>query len=413
MKRLILTSSLIFTLILLVTFIAILYGKGYRFAFDKSGARFEGTGIMVLSSKPDGALVYINNHLTTATNNTINLAPGEYEVRIEKDGYFGWKKKMIVRKEIVAQANALLFPVAPKLEAVTVSGAKNAVTDPTGTLIAYTVSSSSAALKNGVYVLDMNNRPFIALGSAATQLVSDTQDTLFSQSELSFSPDGSQLIASVSGSFGGSTYLLSTRGFNQNPQDITATISQNEKDWEKQRIEKARRIFDLLPQTLRPLAITVFKNPTPSVEEDKILYTASVSASLPIIKNPRLVAVNATSEERTLKAGSIYVYDIKEDRNYLIYEVKTTDTPKVANTLAEMSQKPPLYTWHPGSNHLIYVKNHTIVLSEFDGQNPTTVYAGPFNNDQVFPWADGSSLVILTNFNIPDAPPNLYRISLK
>ena len=191
MKRVAISTVLILFFITIRTVVAILYAKGYRFLPQNGKGMIEGTGLLVLTSKPDGAKVLVNNHFTTATNNTINLQPGNYDVKIQKDGYFTWEKTIIIKKETVSEANALLFPVAPKLEAVTTTGAENPIMDTTGTLLAYTVSSASAT-KNGVYVIDMSARPLIPFGSASVQIANDVADTM-SKAKLTFSSDGKEL----------------------------------------------------------------------------------------------------------------------------------------------------------------------------------------------------------------------------
>src|SRR5438132_375552 len=133
MKRLIITTILIFIFISIGTVLAILYARGYRLGQNGKNI-IAGTGLVVFTSSPSGARVSINGHFTTATDNTLNLAPGEYDITIQKDGYFDWKKHIIVKNEVVTEANAALFPIAPKLESVTISGASNPVIDPTGTL---------------------------------------------------------------------------------------------------------------------------------------------------------------------------------------------------------------------------------------------------------------------------------------
>jgi hypothetical protein len=50
---------------------------------------------------------------------------------------------------------------------------------------------------------------------------------------------------------------------------------------------------------------------------------------------------------------------------------------------------------------------------DYDGQNKTTIYAGPFIDDYVFSWPDGSKILILTNLGNPSILPNLYTIGLK
>jgi len=395
MIRLIVTTILIFIFISIGTVIAILYARGYRI---NDRTIIAGTGLVVFTSSPDGARVLINGHFTTATNNTLNLAPGNYNIRIEKDGYFPWTKYIIVRNERVTEANATLFPIAPQLDSVTISGATNPVIDPSGTLIAYT-TSASLTQNSGIYILNMNAKPILSLGGLNTQITDDSLDK-FSTSLLSFSPDGTQLIASVSGDLGTTQYLISPNGFNQNPSDITATFSQTQSAWQQESIDRQKKLLDSLPIKVRTLATKYFSNMSYSPEQSRIFYVASVSATLPLLKNPQPISVNSTPENRSIKEGSAYVYDVEDDRNYLLYAKESGKTL-------------PHFVWDPDSSHLIFVIDKTINIIEYDGQNKTTVYAGPFVDDYVYPWPDGSSIVILTNLNIPGVPNNLYRIGLK
>lgn len=395
MKRIVISTIIILFLILLGTTIGIFYARGYRFDPNNPKGILEGTGLLVLTSKPDGSRVYINDHLTTATNNTINLAPGTYQVRIEQDGYFPWKKTIEIKNETVSTANATLYPIAPRLESVTATGALNPTLDGSGAIIAYTVASASAE-KNGIYTLNMSAPTILPLGGGASQIANDLLAP-FSTSMLSFSPDGSQLLASISGTLTSTNYLLSAGSFNSNPKDVTATLPQVLSDWDKQTQLKNKKTIDSLPRKIRVVAQANFGNPVVAPQDDKILYVASQSATIPLILNPRLPGTNSTPETRKIEKGNTYVYDMKEDRNYLIS--KNEDAPR--------------FLWLPDGNHLVYIKGSNINIMEADGQNSTTVYAGPFVDHFVFPWPDGSSLVILTNLNIPGAPNNLYRISLR
>ena len=68
--------------------------------------------------------------------------------------------------------------------------------------------------------------------------------------------------------------------------------------------------------------------------------------------------------------------------------------------------------WFPDSKHLLYVSDNKIHIMEYDGQNNTVIYSGPFAEEFVYPWPDGSKLIINTSFS-PDSPFNLYAITLK
>lgn len=400
MKKQLFISLGILLLMVTATAAIIFYGKGYRFGFNQGTPAVSGTGLLVVTSAPDGAQVFINGHLTTATDNTINLTPGEYNVKIFKDGYFPWAKKITIKKEVVSKADALLLPTAPKLESITNIGVANPLLDPTQTKIAYTVASQSA-LKNGLYVLDMTLRPILTLQSSSVQIATDTI-AQFSQSSFKWSPDSKQILANLP--LTGTNYLLSPNSLNTDQQDITLTLPTVNSLWEKLIAEKQKASMDSLNKKLRPIVLTNFNILDWSGDETKILYVASVSANIPLIINPELIGTDSTPQQRNIQKGSVYVYDIKEDRNYKILDSLPT-------TKSEDSPSPIM--WYPDSKHLVYVHNQKIDLMEYDAGNQITVYAGPFVDSFVFPWPDATKIVILTNLGNPNITPNLYTISLK
>jgi hypothetical protein len=93
------------------------------------------------------------------------------------------------------------------------------------------------------------------------------------------------------------------------------------------------------------------------------------------------------------KDGRVQVYDLKKD---LLYPIG----------------KPHDFIWYPDSEHLILTDESSISSIEVDGTNLTSIYGGSFENFLVFPWPDGSRLVILVNFNKATGS-NLYTITLR
>ena len=60
------------------------------------------------------------------------------------------------------------------------------------------------------------------------------------------------------------------------------------------------------------------------------------------------------------------------------------------------------------------VDGKKIIIAEYDATNRHTVYAGPFAQNFIFPWPNGSRLIILASLNGGSArAPNLYSINLK
>ncbi|MEK7533774.1 MAG: PEGA domain-containing protein [Patescibacteria group bacterium] len=405
MRKQLILPFLIFLFLTIGTVLLVLYGKGYRFESILGKPKLQGTGLLVATSQPDGAQVFINGHLTTATNNTINLPPETYNIKIVKFGYFPWEKTIKIQKEVVSVTGALLFTTAPKLESITEIGVSDPIIDPSGTKLAYTVASQSAR-KNGVYILDMTSRPILTLQSASSQIADDTENS-FSQAKLTWSPDGQELFASLPSPQkpeSPTTYLLKSNGFNQNPQDITETIESILLVWEKERENKEKSRIDGLNTKVKKLINENFKIVSWSQDETKILYTASHSAKLPLIINPALIGTDSTPQERSIQKDSFYVYDIKEDKNYKIGNWKL----EIGNSQGSL----PL-NWFPDSKHLLFVNNRKISIMEYDGTNNTVIFAGPFIDNYAFPWPDGSKIVVLTNLGNTNITPNLYTIGLK
>lgn len=409
-RQFVLSSFLLFVLVSVTTGV-VLYANGYRFSVSSDKAGLSKTGILNASSVPKGAQVYIDGHLTSATDNAINLTPGKYEVTIAKDGYNPWKKDVQIQEQLVSEADAVLFPSAPSLQSISSIGVLSPTLDPSGTKLAFRVASQSA-VKNGIYVLDMSTRSFPVLiaQSASTQIVTDATD-LFSTASLSWSPDGTQILASIPSrvaSNAATTYLLDATTLNAAPRDVTATLSSITADWQtKLADKKVARLASFNPKVRQMITenmhIIAF-----SPDDTKILYEASTSAKLPVIITPRRIGNNLLYETRDLKKGGIYVFDLREDINTKVMETGISsmclDTqPNCVHPL----------TWMPDSSHLLLVHDKKISIMEDDGSNQTLIYAGPFVEPYVYPWPDGSKLVVMTNLNNTANPPTFYTISLR
>jgi dipeptidyl aminopeptidase/acylaminoacyl peptidase len=418
-RRQVIVSALVFLLLISATAGVILYGKGYRIFVQEGEPKVTKTGILNLNSNPDGAAVFVNDrpNPTTSTNDKLDLTPGKYKIKIAKDGYHDWQKDFDIQREVVANANATLFPKAPTLQSISTLGIQSAFIDPTGTKLAFNIASNSAR-RNGIYVFDMTARAFPVLAgqSSATQIADDTVD-IFSQAQLSWSPDGRQIMASISATPDGlpTYYLLAVDRLNEAPQDITATYTSTLELWEEQRSDKELARIKSLRPDLQKFSQQNFRVLSWSPDENKILYQASASAEMPVYRKPRLIGNNNLYERRDLEEGATYVYNIKEDVNTRVLE----PMDKVCTNNADDCVCPPFtkcvspITWFPDSGHLLYVNNKQIQVIEDDGSNLTTLYAGPFVEDYVYPWPDGSKIVMLTNFNNMGVAPTLYSIGLK
>lgn len=384
-RRNIIIVLTVLTLILFSTAV-IIVARGYQ--LDIKNVTLAPTGILVATSDPDGAEVLVNGKLTTATNNTINLTPGKYLVKIQKDGFTPWEKNITIKPEEVFKTNAMLFPSLPDLRPLTLTGAKNPTPSADGGRIAYTIASASAE-KNGLWILDMSRSSLPAglfAGADFRQIASTNFETY------TWSPDGKEIVASTSAQ---APYLLETDRINPSPESMTTVdLAQTRVTWEQLANSRSKAQTIKLPSALFLTLASSSARLQFSPDETKVLYQATSSAVIPPVLTTYLPGTNPTAETRQTTPGQLYVYDIKEDKNYPISNC-------------------PHCTWFPSSRHLLSFSDREIAVREFDGTNKATVYAGPFRNGFVFPWPDSRKIVILTSLNDPTFGENLYTINLR
>ena len=151
------------------------------------------TGLLVANSQPRGASVFVNDKLVTATDDTIDLAPAEYKVRIVKDGFLPWEKNIAIKKEIVKQTEAHLFKNAPDLKPVTSVGAINPTTSPDGAKVVYAVAFASAQTKNGVWVNDLSSQPLNIARNDNWQIARNGIQQNWEDAQYVWSPDSKQV----------------------------------------------------------------------------------------------------------------------------------------------------------------------------------------------------------------------------
>ena len=419
-------KGLLFTLLALLfigggSYFAIQFAKGYRPNIrDK---KIEANGLLVANSFPNGASVFLNDKLTTATDTTLHFPPGDYLVRIIKDGYIPWEKNLKIKKELVTQTNAELFKNAPDLQSLTSTGAINPLPSPDGLKLAFVVASSSAQRKNGLWFFDMQQRT-LSFSSSLRQIAPQSDKYDFTQAGLFWTPDSKQILA-VMGKNNILFDINTTYSIDQF-KDVTAQLPILIKEWENMVWQKKQEQLAKIPKDLQMIATAsadlVFFSP----DEKKMLYTATASATLKEKLIPPLPATSTQTEERELKPNRVYVYDLVEDKNFTLGEALKPDPKTISNNqkylpkrvIKLQQQYYPLYfenfQWYPTSRHLILIEEGKIKMVEYDGTNKAAVYNGPFVDSFVYPWPEGNKLLILTNLN-EETPniSNLYAVGIK
>lgn len=378
------------------------YAKGYR--FDINTLKFLPNGILVIKSNPDGAQIFIDGELKTATNATINLPPATYDVTVQKEGFSTWSKKLTIQKEVVTEADAHLYRTVPSLSAGTFLGVSNPLPSPDFTKIVYIVpeNESSPAEQPGLWIMETVNLP---LGfSREPRRITDGD---LSEAQITWSPDGRELLLQTTAG----TFLLDASSFTSAAEriDISPTIGQTLSQWILEEDQRRQAKIAPLPDKLEEILMNNVSSIVFSPDESKILYTASSSATLPSEIIKPIPGASTQAEERDLKPGSMYVYDIKEDRNFLIER----ESKDIAIEIWKNTDRGHRMFWFATSRHLVLAQENKITIMDLDGTNRQVVYSGNYVSPNALPAPSIDRLSILTNLGALETIPNIYTLSLK
>lgn len=350
--------------------LAIFFARGYR--LSTSEKRIVGTGIVNISSEPDAASVFVDGHLTTATNATISsLTPKTYSIKVQKEGFIPWEKSITVKEGLVTELKITLFPAIPTIYPLTVYGVVNPTLSPDGSKLGFVVP---AGKKAGIWVWTMvRNQPIAFVRSSEPHQIATGTTADFSKATLKWSPDSKQVLATVGNeqsSSSSSNYLLESESLNSEPRDITAILSATLNSWEDD--ASAKEVSRI--ETIKDIA-------TRKVASDSAFLSWSPDETKFMVGKD--------------KATDVKVYDLEGKIDYPLPGAKA-------------------FVWLPDSRHIILVEENSISLVDFDGTNKAVIYAGKFEDSFVFPWPDSSRLVMVSSFPTPTASePNLYGINLR
>ncbi|MFZ2202338.1 MAG: PEGA domain-containing protein [Microgenomates group bacterium] len=437
-------TRLIITLLVMLflaggTALAIQFAKGYR--PNLAQLALNGTGLLSVTSYPKNAQVFINDRLTTVTDDTLNLSPGEYQVKIIKTGFHPWIKTVSIKPELVSSTDARLFPSIPSLTPLTFYQVSSPLLSPDGSKLLYILTNSPFSQDNGVYVLSLANSIFP--GNQISQ-IADLSTFDYTQAALVWSPDGSQILALIHDTAKIiASHLLNPRNLNQakNLTDTTFRLPLLLNQWQDQQksinLTNLARFPEFIQKVASESAVNVYFSP----DREKILYTAIKDLEIPEnLADKAVPSINPSPQNRKLEAGKTYVYDLKEDSNYLIseakYDSKTAQPLIIDGTIAtppakEPSQLTSLLTqinllrgaydphttqnlgWYTTNRHLIITNGEGVSLVEYDDSNPTSIIPTQVEQGLAVPSPDGTHLIILSNLNQQTNVANLISLDLK
>lgn len=193
-KRLLFYSALV--VFVLLSYVVILYAQGYKYSFSE--AKFFRTGSIFVKVNED-AKVYMNDKFLNSTSffgnsYTISgLLPGQYIVRLQKDNFSSWQKKVSVEEGLVNDySRIILLPEsgeAKKNLRIEIKDLLYPTPKPTPTLSPSVkptpkpspipVSKEPFYLKNGVLFKNMEN--------------GETERLAYLVTDFALSPDGRKI----------------------------------------------------------------------------------------------------------------------------------------------------------------------------------------------------------------------------
>lgn len=442
----------LFALLLLVggTILTIKIAKGYRPSISKM--TLNGTGLLSATSYPKGAQVFINDRLTTVTDDTLYLSPADYNIKIIKTGFYPWTKTFPIKSELVSSTDARLFPAIASSTPLTFYHVSKPLVSPDSNHLVYVLTNSPFSQDNGVYVLSLGNNTI--LGNQIVQIADMTAHD-YTKAQLVWSPDATQILAifhddkKITAS-----HLLNSRNMNQAKTLVDSTIRLPLLlvQWQEQLASINKNSLTRLPELMEKIATASAVNVYFSPDREKLLYTAKEDLVLPDNLIGKVVqGSNPSPESRQLVAGKTYVYDLKEDKNYLIKEAnfdpqiaqplvidgtlpKITPTPppaKTKTTPAPVSELEKItaqlnllrgqtdshatgnLSWYSTSRHLVVSNSDGVSIVEYDDNNITPIISAKINGNFAASSTDGNHLLILSNLNQKPDVFNLISLDLK
>ncbi len=388
---------ILYCIFFLIFFIAapivVLLAQGYQYDFTKR--RLEKTGVLFLESKPTKATIYLNSKVQkdTTESRLKNLLPNDYDVKLTKNGYQDWQKKLTVHPNETTFAQYIrLFKSEPTVKNI-FSRSINIRSELQNNLVALN------------YIENQKNK--LTIFNLETESVTELAELNFTPQKLVISPRQDYLLASSSDK------IVVIDLINKKIIDLTKQIIQtNSAQWSTS--DKDEMLYYADPTGLFKINLTT-QNIAAVINEpiiswaliDKELYylsqektsvalkkmrqglmaTVETLNSLPTSKyklenlntdylflldttNNIFYLINLKDGNEKIKTFTETKYfQIANDQNILllanefeifIYDLKT----KEENIISRLSSEIIKSAWYPVSTHIYYLTHDGLKITE-------------------------------------------------
>lgn len=177
-----------------------------------------GTGTIRVSVFPDSEVdVFLDEQQKSLSNNkTIdNVLPGEYQLRIQKEGFNAWEQRVSVREGLVSDISAQLFPTTIPITQLTTTGVQNFVTSKSGRVVYYVTSNSEIGSNIGIWRLNLQSGGLLGTSQSTTKISNITPEIKDSVDAGTYqiypSPNDTRMLLVTTGGI----YLLDANRYNE------------------------------------------------------------------------------------------------------------------------------------------------------------------------------------------------------
>jgi hypothetical protein len=382
-KKTLIQSVLNLLVLLGITTMLFLYTSGYRLSRTEDATlNMERTGMISAKSIPNGANVYLNGVLMTATDATISgIEPGIHTLKITRSGFVTWTKEVEVFPELVTDITAVLVSQSPRLEPLTNTGALYPSMSPSLTKLAF---FSKEAENSGVRIISLAQNGLSLFRTTPAAIVKDTPRQIFSSGRnIEWSPDEKNLLVEVDDDI---YYLVDlTTGL----AETTSSPELIKESWAEKLAEKRADFIRRLDisEEIKTLALSTESLWSP--DEKKFLYTNQVGDQL---------EYRVYNIEKPLPVG--------EQVETLVFTTNANDPQ-------------PYISWYADSYHLILTdkipneeNRGSISIIRIDGTNKTEIYNSILYADMAYSSPSGDKIIILTSFKSGEQI-DLYTVSIR
>ncbi len=363
-----------------------LYASGYR--LSRNGTTLVDltqTGMVNAKSVPEGANVYVDGVLRTATDGSVTgITPGTHNLSIVRSGFVTWNKTIEVFPELVTDITAILISQSPRLEPLTNTGAASTTISPSLTRLAFFSRDASAP---GVWVIPLVGEALSLFRSNPYVVLEDIPTNFFSRGlSIEWSPDEETLLVEDQN---GAFHIVDLASGTYETTDSPELIKT---EWQGELVQDRTDFIERLdiPENFRTIAVAPDTVWAP--DGKKFLYRVQTG------EGGNAIEYRVYNMEKPIPVG--------EKVETIVFTTITSDPqPKVS--------------WYADSFHLILTegdieKDHRgkISLIRIDGTNKTEIYDSVLYSDKVFSSPGGDKLVILTSFKSGEQT-DLYTIGIR